>query len=105
MFGLVKSLFTLVGLATALWFGAHWYAEYRVRTAFAEAGMNDKAAACMGRRLVKRLSLPQLRRLEAFQAEKHTVGGLLRAVRQVDDSEVIAVTVSSAALCATGLAR
>ena len=104
MFRLLKSLLTLIGLAVVLWFGVHWYATYRVRTAFAEAGMSDKAAACMGRRLVQRLSLAQLRKLEALETEERTVGGLLRGVRKVDDSEVVAVTTSSAALCTTGLA-
>lgn len=99
----LKRLLVLIGLAAVLWYGSHWYAEYRVRTAFAEAGMNDKAATCMGRRLVKRLSLLQLRKLEAFQEEKRTLGGLVRAVRRVNDREVIAVTTSSMALCATGL--
>lgn len=105
MFRLLKSLILLVGLLALLWFGAYWYAAYRVRTAFAEAGMSDKAAACMGRRLTKRLSLLQLRKLEAFESERRTVGGMLRAVRRIDDDEVIAVTTTSAALCTTGLAR
>lgn len=99
----LKRLLILIGLAAVLWFGAHWYAEYRVRTAFAEAGMNEKAAACMGKRLVKRLSLIQLRKLEAFQEEKHTLGGLIRAVRKVGDGKVISVTTSSVALCSTRL--
>ena len=102
---LLKRILTLIGLAVVLWVGAHRYAEYRVRSAFAEAGMNDKAAACMGKRLVKRLSLLQLRRLEAFQEEKRTVGGLIRAVRKAGDSKVISVTTSSLALCATGRAH
>lgn len=102
---LLKRLLILVGLAVVLWFGALWYAQYRVSTAFAEAGMNDKAAACMGHRLVKRLSFVQLAKLQAFQEEKHTLGGLIRAVRKIDDSEVIAVTTSSVALCTTGLAK
>ena len=103
--GLLKRSLMLVGLAVVLWFGAHWYAEYRIRTAFAEAGMNEKAAACMGHRLVKRLTLVQVAKMQAFQEEKHTVAGLMRAIRKIDDSEVIAVTTSSAALCTTGLAK
>lgn len=105
MFRLIKSLLLLAGLAAVLWFGALWYAEYRVRTAFAEAGMNDKAAACMGHRLVKRLSFWQLHKMEAFQEEKHTIGGLVHAARKVDDGKVISVTTSSMLLCTTGLAH
>ena len=105
MFRLIKSLLLLIGLAAVLWFGAVWYAEYRVRTAFAEAGMNEKASACMGRRLVKRLSFWQLYKLQAFQEEKHTIGGLVRAARKVNDGKVISVTSSSMLLCTTGLAH
>lgn len=100
-----KRLLLLIGLAAVLWFGAHWYAGYRIRSAFAEAGMNDKAAACMGHRLTKRLSLWQIRKLEALQEEKQSVGGLVRAARRIDDREVIGVTTSSIALCSTGLAQ
>lgn len=103
--GMLKRLLAVIGLAAVLWFGAHWYAEYRVRTAFAEAGMNEKAAACMGHRLVKRLSLWQLHKMEAFQEEKHTIGGLVRAARKVNDGKVISVTSSSMLLCTTGLAH
>lgn len=102
---LLKTLLTVAALCAAGWFGAHWYAEYRVRSAFAEAGMNDKAAACMGRRLVKRLTLVQLGKLTALQEENPTPGGLLRAVRRMDDAEIVTVTGSSALLCTTGLAR
>lgn len=105
MFRLIKLLLILIGLAAVLWFGANRYAEYRVRTAFAEAGMNDKAAACMGRRLVKRLSIAQLAKLAEFEQETRTVGGLVRAVQRMDDRQIVTVTTSSAALCSTGLAR
>ncbi|WP_067735408.1 hypothetical protein [Novosphingobium naphthalenivorans] len=105
MFRLLKKFLLLVGLVAVLWFGAFWFAEFRVRTAFAEAGMTAKASACMGHRLVRRLSFLQLYKLTAFQEERHTPGGLLRAVRKINDSKVILVTTSSAALCSTGLAR
>lgn len=101
----LKRLLVLIGLAAGLWIGAHWYAEYRVRTAFSEAGMSEKGARCMSHRLVKRLSLWQLHKLEAFQEEKHTVGGMIRAARKVNDHKLISVTTSSMFLCTTGLAR
>lgn len=104
MLRLLKRLLLLVGLLALLWFGAHAYAAHRVRVAFGEAGMGDRAAACMGKRLTRRLSLLQLRKLAALESEEHTVAGLLRAVDRIDDGKVIAVTTSSAALCVTGLA-
>lgn len=104
MIRLAKTVILIALLSIATWFGAHWYAEYRVRSAFAEAGMSDRAAACMGKRLVRKLSLVQVRKLTAFQDEPHTVGGLVRAVRKVADRKVIAVTTSSVALCTAGIA-
>lgn len=105
MFRLIKTLLLIVGVAMVLWLGAHAYARYRIRTGFAEAGMSESAAKCMGNRLVKRLSLAQLRKLEALQEEKHTLHGLVKAVRRMDDRKIVTVTTSSAVLCTTGLAR
>lgn len=102
---LIKTLSFIAALTAATWFAAHWYAGYRVRTAFAEAGMSDKAARCMSHRLLGRLSLRQIGKLAALSEEKHSVRGLLRAVRKIDDGEVVSVTAGSALLCTTGLAR
>jgi len=101
----LRTLFILLGLAAMLWFAAHWYAQYRIRTAFAEAGMSDKAAACMAHRLTQRLSLLQIRKLQALREERKTVGGLIRAARRIDDGKVVRVTSSSIALCTAGLAQ
>ncbi|MFD2579258.1 hypothetical protein ACFSTD_13075 [Novosphingobium colocasiae] len=65
-----RTILVLVMLAV-LWFGAHIYAAWRIRTALIEGGMNEKAAACMSRRLSKRLTLWQMHKLEAFQEEKN----------------------------------
>jgi hypothetical protein len=101
----VTTLLFVLALVVATWFGAHWYAEYRVRTAFAKAGMSDAAAACVGHRLVERLSLAQIRKLSALQDEKHDVGGLVRALDRMDDPHVVKVTARSVLLCSTGLSR
>lgn len=101
----VKRLLTLVGLVIVLWAGANLYAGWRIRSALIEGGMAAKPATCMARRMVKRLSLFQLRKLEAFQQEKGNIGGFVRAAKRIDDSEVVLVTTTSAALCTTGLAR
>ncbi len=102
---MIGILAVAVVLAAALWFGANWYAEYRVRTAFAEAGMSDKAAACMGRRLAKHLSFAQLHKLTQLQGQHHSVGKLVKAVREMDDPRIIEVTGTSALLCTSGFAR
>lgn len=105
MLRLFKRLLMLIGLAVALWFGAHFYAAWKLRTALIEGGMNEKAAACMSRRLSKRLTLWQMHKLEAYAEERGTPGGFLRASRRIDDRKVVLVTATSAALCTTGLAH
>ena len=85
-------------------------AEHRVEAALADAGLSRPVAACMAGRMVDRLTIAQLRRLEELRrpAEDRPEASLadyLDRVRRVGDAEVIAVTTSSGALCVTGLAR
>lgn len=80
-------------------------AEHRVRAALVDAGLSEANAGCMARRMVDRLTISQLRKLEAFKGEKRTMAEYLSAVRQAGDREVIMVTAGSAALCTTGLAH
>jgi hypothetical protein len=81
--------------------------EDRLRTGLLNAGLSRPLAACMAERMVDRLSLAQLMRLadlpKARQAE--SLDRFLRRVRALGDPEILSVTTSSAALCATGLAR
>ena len=84
-------------------------AESRVRSALVEAGLSDKNANCMAARMVDRLTIGQLRKLESLKARPGererpvTIAQYIERVRRVGDSEVIAVTASSAGLCAVGL--
>ena len=84
-------------------------AESRVRLALVDAGLSSKNADCMAGRMVDRLTIAQLRKLEALKAKAGererpvTISEYLERVRRVGDSEVIAVTASSAGLCAVGL--
>jgi hypothetical protein len=80
-------------------------AEHRVRSALLGAGLSERNADCMAHRMVDRLTIGQLRKLEALRGEKRSVADYLIALRRVDDTEAVAVTASSAALCATGLVR
>ncbi|PZQ55081.1 MAG: hypothetical protein DI555_10485 [Novosphingobium pentaromativorans] len=105
MLRILKRILLLAGVLAVLAVGVHLYAGWRVRSALVEAGMPDRVATCMSKRMVKRLSLPQLIRLQKLEGDKKTIGAWVRAVKAVDDSEVILVTTSSAALCRTGLAR
>lgn len=101
----IKRILLLVALAVVLALGIHLYASWRVRTALVGAGLSDRVATCMSKRLVKRLSLLQLMKLRNLEGDKKTLGAWVRAVKAVNDSEVVLVTTSSAALCKTGLAR
>ncbi len=84
-------------------------AESRVESALVEGGLSRKNAACMAERMVDRLSIEQLRKLERVKAEPGerekpaTIAQYLERVRRIGDTEVIAVTASSAGLCAVGL--
>jgi hypothetical protein len=79
-------------------------AESRVRSALVGAGLPQAAAECMAGRMVDRLTIAQLRKLERLQGENRSLTDYLAAVRRVDDPQAVAVTASSAALCSTGLA-
>lgn len=84
-------------------------AESRVKSALVEAGLNEPVSDCMAGRMVDRLTIDQLKKLErlktgAGEREPSSIRDYLARVRRVGDAEVVAVTSSSAALCATGLA-
>jgi hypothetical protein len=105
MLRFITILVLVLVLVVAAWFGTNWYAEYRLRTAFAHAGMSDTAAACMGHRLVQRLSLAQINELARLQEEKQDVGGLVRAFDRMDDPHIVKVVGKSVLLCSSGLSR
>lgn len=101
-------------LAIALMLGVAVYAapsvvsavvEYRVRSGLIEAGVSERNADCMARRMVKRLTITQLRKLETVAGTKQSLGGYIESVRKIGDGEVIAVTATSALLCRAGLAN
>ena len=102
-----KLIVLLLVIATGWYFipggGLRRYEEYRVRGALMESGVSERRAECMARRMVKRLDLVQLWKLQRFSEEKRTLGAYIRGVKRVGDCEAVAVTASSAALCAAGL--
>lgn len=92
-------LLLLVGCATP---------ETRLRNGLVGAGLPQGVAACMADRMIDRLSLLQLRRLAALGSLKDkplrelTPEQFFRKVRALKDTEIVAVSISSAALCAFG---
>ena len=81
--------------------------EDRLRTGLTNAGLAKPLASCMAERMVDRLSLAQLLRMADLPRvrEAATIPEFLRRVRALGDAEILGVASSSAALCATGLAR
>ena len=94
---LIAAALMLAGCATP---------EARLRTGLNNAGLSKAMSACMAERMVDRLSLVQLRRLSALGSLKDreitdlTLDQFFRKVRALKDPEILAVTTSSAAVCA-----
>src|SRR3546814_7395407 len=80
--------------------------ETRLRSGLHNACLSKAMSACMAERMVDRLSLLQLRRLSALGSLKDkrvadlTLDQFYRKVRALKDPEILAVSTSSAALCA-----
>jgi hypothetical protein len=79
--------------------------EQMTRDGLESAGIPRPMAGCMAKRMVDRLSLLQLRRLAGLgKAGRSTsVDQFLYRVRSLNDSKIVGVTTSSAALCALGV--
>ncbi len=77
----------------------------RVKSALVEAGLSDSNAACMADRMTDKLSISQLRKLQALRGEKRSLSDYVAAVRKVNDPEGLAVTATSAVVCTTGFGR
>jgi hypothetical protein len=82
------------------------YPESRLRAGLVHAGLSPPLAGCMAHRMAARLSLGQLRRIGDLPQARDavSVGDFLHEVRALGDREILSVSASSAALCATGLA-
>ena len=80
--------------------------ETRIRTALMDAGLSKPMAACMADRMVDRLSLVQLNKLNGLKKlrgrdmRKVTVEEFLRRTRSLQDPEILGVATSSGLICA-----
>ena len=79
-------------------------AEGRVKSALVDAGLSDSNATCMAERMTDRLSIGQLKRLQALQGAKRGLSAYVATVKRLGDAELLGVTTSSAALCTIGFA-
>jgi hypothetical protein len=77
-------------------------AKSRVKTALLGAGLSEPISTCMAAHMVDKLTITQLRKLEAFQGPKSSTLDYIRAVQRINDPEAIRVTVAAAGLCMTG---
>jgi hypothetical protein len=78
--------------------------ESQTRDGLIKAGVSHDVAECMADQMVDNLSIAQLRRLSALgKGEKKGVKHLLRRIRDLNDPQIVSVTASAGALCATGL--
>ena len=95
----------LVGL-TVLALSACATPETRIRTALMDAGLSQPLASCMADRMVNRLSLVQLNKLNGLKKlrgqdmRKVTVEEFLRRTRSLQDPEILGVATSSGLICA-----
>lgn len=76
----------------------------KVRSALVDAGLSDSNAACMAERMTDRLSIGQLQRLQSLQGTRRGIADYVATVKRLGDAELLGVTTSAAALCASGLA-
>ena len=80
--------------------------ETRIRIALTDAGLSKPIAACMADRMVDRLSLAQLNRLNGLKKlhgqdmRKATLEEFLRRTRSLQDPEILSVATSSGLICA-----
>ena len=80
--------------------------ESRVKSALTEGGLSESLAACMAHRMAAKLSIKQLRSLQRLNAApRRTISEFASALRRNGDADAVEVTLSSAALCKTGLVR
>jgi hypothetical protein len=102
---IVAAVLAVLGAGWLLTGGLGRAVENRIETELVAQGLPQPMAGCMAERMAKRLTLGQLRKLEALGAEDgamaaSSVAEFLERVRGVEDAEVIEVTATSAAVCA-----
>ena len=80
--------------------------ESKLRAGLIDAGISPRMAECMAERMVDRLSLVQLRRLQSLASLRNshigamTIDRFLYKVRALEDPEILTVTSKAAIVCA-----
>jgi hypothetical protein len=82
--------------------------ESRVRTALVDAGLSKSVASCMAGRMVDRLSLWQLNKLNGLKkirdgnAREMSLTEFMKRSKALQDPEIVSVITSSGVICAIG---
>ncbi|MEY4160328.1 MAG: hypothetical protein RLZZ136_949 [Pseudomonadota bacterium] len=79
--------------------------ESRINSALLRGGLPDDLAGCMAHRMAQKLTIAQLRQLQAMAAPRRSLADYVEAVRQSGNGEAVSATLTAAALCKTGLIR
>lgn len=80
--------------------------EAKVRRSLTDAGISPRVATCMAERMVDRLSMSQLKRLQTLaRLPDRDIGGMtidefLYRIRALDDPEILAVVSKAGIGCA-----
>jgi hypothetical protein len=80
--------------------------EARVRDKLMQAGLSPRMSACMAERMVDRLSIAQLKRLQSLVSLRDadyqtlTIDRLLHKLRAIDDPEIFTVVSRAGLACA-----
>lgn len=100
-------LLVLAGVAAWVWFiGLNHVTAGRIESTLIARGVPQPMAECMAGRMVDRLTMSQLRKLEELGAREGenplplSTGELLARIRRVNDPEALEVTATAAAVCA-----
>jgi hypothetical protein len=82
--------------------------ETRIRTALTNAGLSKPVAGCMAGRMVDRLSLMQLNKLNGLNKLKNknvrqiSIDEFVKRTKALQDPEILGVVTSSGLVCAFG---
>ena len=78
----------------------------RVKSALMDGGLSEQLSGCMANRMASKLTIGQLKKLQRLsRAPRRSIPEFADALRRNGDVDAIEVTISSAALCKTGLIR
>jgi len=101
----LRPALTILVIATALSGCATISPEARVRSKLIEAGLRPPVAACMAERMVDRLSIAQLRRLQSLAGVSRrdprgmSIDELAYRLRALRDPEIVAVVLKAGIGC------